>query len=224
VQEQALKQNITTLHNRVNELGVAEPVIQQQGWTASWCSCPACRTPPRPRTSWAAPPRWKCAWSTKAPKRARRVRHGPGAVRLRALSGARRPPRDRQEAGDPDRRQPDRCPARLRRQTQEPKVNLTVWTPRAGASCATPRARTWKRMAILLFEKGKGEVLTAPVIRTEIGGAGCRSRARHDRERSQRHWPCCCAPARWRRPWRSSKSAPLARAWVPRTSPRALTV
>ncbi|MBL2934496.1 protein translocase subunit SecD, partial [Klebsiella pneumoniae] len=30
-QEQALKQNITTLHNRINELGVAEPVIQQQG-------------------------------------------------------------------------------------------------------------------------------------------------------------------------------------------------
>ena len=31
VQDQALKQNITTLHNRINELGVAEPVIQQQG-------------------------------------------------------------------------------------------------------------------------------------------------------------------------------------------------
>src|SRR5690606_22914266 len=27
-----------------------------------------------------------------------------------------------------------------------------------------------KRMAILLVEKGKGEVVTAPVIRTEIGG------------------------------------------------------
>src|SRR5205814_1413656 len=27
-----------------------------------------------------------------------------------------------------------------------------------------------KRMAILLFEKGKGEVVTAPVIRSEIGG------------------------------------------------------
>ena len=27
----ALKQNITTLRNRVNELGVAEPIIQQQG-------------------------------------------------------------------------------------------------------------------------------------------------------------------------------------------------
>ena len=31
VQDAAVKQNITTLHNRVNELGVAEPVIQQQG-------------------------------------------------------------------------------------------------------------------------------------------------------------------------------------------------
>ena len=31
VQESALTQNITTLHNRVDELGVSEPVIQQQG-------------------------------------------------------------------------------------------------------------------------------------------------------------------------------------------------
>ncbi len=31
IQEQALKQNMVTLHNRINELGVAEPVIQQQG-------------------------------------------------------------------------------------------------------------------------------------------------------------------------------------------------
>ncbi|MEY3994579.1 MAG: protein translocase subunit SecD, partial [Pseudomonadota bacterium] len=31
VRDYAVKQNITTLSNRVNELGVAEPVIQQQG-------------------------------------------------------------------------------------------------------------------------------------------------------------------------------------------------
>src|SRR5690606_21327991 len=31
VQNNALKQNITTLHNRINELGVADPIIQQQG-------------------------------------------------------------------------------------------------------------------------------------------------------------------------------------------------
>src|SRR5450756_450299 len=32
------------------------------------------------------------------------------------------------------------------------------------------RENIGKRMAILLFEKGKGEVVTAPVIRSEIGG------------------------------------------------------
>ena len=32
------------------------------------------------------------------------------------------------------------------------------------------RENVGKRMAILLFEKGKGEVVTAPVIRSEIGG------------------------------------------------------
>ena len=32
------------------------------------------------------------------------------------------------------------------------------------------RENVGKRMAILLFEKGKGEVVTAPVIRGEIGG------------------------------------------------------
>ena len=32
------------------------------------------------------------------------------------------------------------------------------------------RENVGKRMAILLFEKGKGEVVTAPVIKTEIGG------------------------------------------------------
>ena len=31
IKEAAVKQNIMTLHNRVNELGVAEPIIQQQG-------------------------------------------------------------------------------------------------------------------------------------------------------------------------------------------------
>jgi len=31
IQEFAIKQNMTTLHNRINELGVAEPVIAQQG-------------------------------------------------------------------------------------------------------------------------------------------------------------------------------------------------
>ncbi len=61
VQDAALKQNITTLHNRVNELGVAEPVIQQQGSDRIVVELPACRTRRRRRTSSAARRRSKRA-------------------------------------------------------------------------------------------------------------------------------------------------------------------
>jgi len=46
-QDYAIQQNITTLRNRVNELGVSEPIVQRQGSTASKCSCRACRTRPK---------------------------------------------------------------------------------------------------------------------------------------------------------------------------------
>ena len=62
IQEDAVKQNIITLHNRVNELGVAEPVIQQQGADRIVVQLPGVRTFPAPRISSAAPPPWKCAW------------------------------------------------------------------------------------------------------------------------------------------------------------------
>jgi preprotein translocase subunit SecD len=62
-------------------------------------------------------------------------------------------------------------------QTQEPKVNLTLDAKGARMFRDVTRENIGKRMAILLFEKGKGEVITAPVIRSEIGGGGCRSPA-----------------------------------------------
>lgn len=66
IQEGAVAQNIKILRNRVNELGVAEPIIQQQGPNASSCSCPACKTLRARRTFWAAPRRWKFAWSMRS--------------------------------------------------------------------------------------------------------------------------------------------------------------
>jgi preprotein translocase subunit SecD len=47
IQDQALKQNITTLHNRINELGVAEPVIQQQGLDRIVVQLPSVAVRPR---------------------------------------------------------------------------------------------------------------------------------------------------------------------------------
>jgi preprotein translocase subunit SecD len=54
-------------------------------------------------------------------------------------------------------------------QTQEPKVDLTVDAKGARTMRDVSRENVGKRMAILLFEKGKGEVVTAPVIRGELG-------------------------------------------------------
>jgi preprotein translocase subunit SecD len=55
-------------------------------------------------------------------------------------------------------------------QTQEPTVNLSLDAKGARIFRDVTRENINKRMAILLFEKGKGEVVTAPVIRSEIGG------------------------------------------------------
>ncbi len=55
-------------------------------------------------------------------------------------------------------------------QTQEPAVHLTLDATGARIFRDVTRENVGNRMAILLFEKGKGEVVTAPVIRSEIGG------------------------------------------------------
>jgi preprotein translocase subunit SecD len=55
-------------------------------------------------------------------------------------------------------------------QTQEAVVNLTLDAKGARIFRDVTRESIGKRMAIILFEKGKGEVVTAPVIRSEISG------------------------------------------------------
>jgi preprotein translocase subunit SecD len=55
-------------------------------------------------------------------------------------------------------------------QTQEPAVHLTLDGAGARIFKDVTRESVGKRMAILLIEKGRGEVVTAPVIRSEIGG------------------------------------------------------
>ncbi len=47
LQDLAIKQNITILHNRVNELGVSEPVIQQQGANRISVELPGIQDPQR---------------------------------------------------------------------------------------------------------------------------------------------------------------------------------
>ena len=55
-------------------------------------------------------------------------------------------------------------------QTQGATVNLSLDAKGSRIFADVTRENINKRMAIILFEKGKGEVVTAPVIRSEING------------------------------------------------------
>jgi preprotein translocase subunit SecD len=98
VQEQALKQNITTLHNRVNELGVAEPVIQQQG-AGPGRGATARRAGHRQGQGHHRPHRHAGSAHGRRQRRGAEAlsRRRPGALRQRALPGARRRADHRQD-------------------------------------------------------------------------------------------------------------------------------
>ncbi|MBU3740213.1 MAG: protein translocase subunit SecD, partial [Rhodoferax sp.] len=171
VQEQALKQNITTLHNRINELGVAEPVIQQQGLDRIVVQLPGVQDTAKAKDILGRTATLEVRMVDESAE-ARAAESGGGAVPL----GAERYP---ERSGQPlvvkkqviltGENLTDAQPG-FDSQTQEPVVNLTLDAKGARIFRDVTRENVGKRMAILLFEKGRGEVVTAPVIRTEIGG------------------------------------------------------
>ena len=171
VQDQALKQNITTLHNRINELGVAEPVIQQQGLDRIVVQLPGVQDTAKA----------KDILGRTATLEVRMVDEGTEA---RAAESGRGPVPfgdekylDRNAQAVIVKKQvvltgenlTDAQPG-FDGQTQEPTVNLTLDAKGSRIFKDITRENVGKRMAIILFEKGKGEVVTAPVIRSEIGG------------------------------------------------------
>ena len=171
VQEQALKQNITTLHNRVNELGVAEPVIQQQGLDRVVVQLPGVQDTAKAKDIIGRTATLEVRMVNESAE-AREAERGSAAV---PFGSERYLERDgapiivyRQVILTGDNLT-DAQPG-FDGQTQEPAVHLTLDAKGARIFRDVTRESIGKRMAILLFEKGKGEVVTAPVIRSEIGG------------------------------------------------------
>ncbi len=171
VQEQAVRQNITTLHNRVNELGVAEPVIQQQGLDRVVVQLPGVQDTAKAKDIIGRTATLEVRMVNESPE-AREAERGAGPVpfgseRFLERNGA---PiivyRQVVLTGD----NLTKAVAGFDGQTQEPAVHLTLDAKGARIFRDVTRENVGKRMAILLFEKGKGEVVTAPVIRTEIAG------------------------------------------------------
>ena len=171
VQEQALKQNITTLHNRINELGVAEPVIQQQGLDRIVVQLPGVQDTAKAKDILGRTATLEVRLVDESSE-ARSAEQTNGMV---PFGSERYLERNGQAVivkkqviltGD---NLTDAQPG-FDNQTQEPVVNLSLDGKGARIFKDVTRENVGKRMAILLFEKGKGEVVTAPVIRTEIGG------------------------------------------------------
>lgn len=172
-QDFALQQNITTLRNRVNELGVAEPIIQQQGADRVVVQLPGVQDTAKA----------KDILGRTATLEVRMVaeEHSDPATLQAAVAG-------QVPFGDELYYERGGVPLLVRKQvvltgdrindaqpgfdqqTNEPAVHVTLDGVGARIFQLVTRENVGKRMAILLFEKGKGEVVTAPVIRSEIGG------------------------------------------------------
>jgi preprotein translocase subunit SecD len=173
-QEFALQQNLTTLRNRVNELGVAEPVIQQQGVDRVVVQLPGVQDTAKAKE----------ILGRTATLEIRMVDEermtDPAAVRG-AVAG-------QVPFGTELYYERDGRPVLVKKtvvltgdyitdaqpgfdnQTSQAAVHVNLDGRGARIFKNVTRENVGKRMAILLIEKGKTEVVTAPVIREEIGG------------------------------------------------------
>src|SRR5437588_4630910 len=172
-QEYAPKQNVATLHNRINELGVAEPVIQQQGADRVVVQLPG----------------------VQDTAKAKDILGRTASLEIRMVDEERMNPETLAAAakgevpfGDEYYVERNGQPLLVKKQvvltgdrlteaqpgfdsqTNEPAVHLRLDGQGARILQEVTRESIGKRMAILLIEKGKGEVITAPVIRSEIPG------------------------------------------------------
>jgi preprotein translocase subunit SecD len=173
IQDFALKQNIQTLHNRINELGVAEPIIQQQGADRVVVQLPG----------------------VQDTAKAKEILGRTATLEIRLVDEEKSDPVTLENAekgqapvGDEvfkDREGrailvkknvvltgdyiTDAGPG-VNGQTGQSVVNVTLDGRGARVFQQVTRENVGKRMAILLIEKGNTEVVTAPVINEEIGG------------------------------------------------------
>ncbi len=169
VQEFALQQNITTLRNRVNELGVAEPVIQQQGASRVVVQLPGVQDTAKAKDILG---RTATLEVRMVDEQADPIAIGQG----QAPFGAEIVPsregvpiavkKDVVLTGDSIT---DASPG-FDSQSGQAAVHINLDGKGARIFKDITRENVGKRMAILLIEKGVAEAITAPVIREEIGG------------------------------------------------------
>lgn len=157
IQQQAVTQNIETLHKRVNELGVAEPVIQRQGLDRVVVQLPGVQDTARAKTiiGRTATLQFRLVEPDTATAAEVVPTRGGGTVGLK---------RDAIATGE----QLVQASATIDKD-QRPAVSVRLNDVAGRAMRATTRENLQKPMAIVLYEKGKGEALSVATIQGEFG-------------------------------------------------------
>ena len=173
IQEFALKQNLQTLHNRINELGVAEPIVQQQGFDRIVVQLPGVQDTAKAKELLGRSAtieirlvdEEKTDLATLEAAEKGQVPFGDELYKDREG----RPILVKKNVVLTGDRITDAGPG-INQQTGGSVVNVTLDGRGAGIFKNVTRDNVGKRMAILLIEKGSTEVITAPTINEEIGG------------------------------------------------------
>jgi len=169
VQDFALQQNITTLRNRVNELGVAEPVIQQQGASRVVVQLPGVQDTAKAKDilGRTATLEIRLVDELADPALLAQGQVPFGAEVVPSREGT--PIAVKKEVILTGDSITDAAPG-FDNQSGQPAVHISLDGKGARIFKDVTRENVNKRMAILLIEKGRAEAITAPVIREEIGG------------------------------------------------------
>ena len=166
IQDNAVKQNITTLNNRVNELGVSEPTIQQQGADRIVVQLPGVQDVAKAKDIIGRTATLEVRLVDESVSRGTET---SAAVPLGSelfTSGRSAPVvlyKDVVVTGDSI----IGASATLD-QNQQPAVSLDLTSTGGNLMSQTTRDKVGKSMAVVLFEKGKGEVLTVATIQSEL--------------------------------------------------------
>ena len=165
--------NLQTLHNRINELGVAEPIVQQQGFDRIVVQLPGVQDTAKAKELLGRTATLEIRMVDEDKK---------DFATLEAAVKGQVPFGDelfKDRSGNPilvkknvvltGDRITDAGPG-VDGQNGGAVVNVTLDSRGAGIFRNVTRDNVGKRMAILLIEKGSTEVITAPVINEEIGG------------------------------------------------------
>lgn len=169
VQDAALKQNITTLHNRVNELGVAEPVIQQQGTDRVVIQLPGVQDTAKAKDIIGRTANLEFRLADMSAE-ARAAVEGTGPVpfgRERFTVGRGAPVVTYKEAVATGEMLTNAQPRPD--QNNQPAVSVSLDAKGGRLMREMTRNNVGNFMAAILFEKGKGEVLTVARIQGEFG-------------------------------------------------------